>query len=410
MSAVIESLTSLEWSGLRRVLVAALFTPLNENGDDVEDDDCAFMTITPGAQGPGFFGATPVPEVQDGELGLAFPIAARVRKRFRTRSGLLLTDDMVWTTPDVQAAQFDLVQRRVLGDRFLGNGVRAIGATNDVAHGGWPIPMAQRNRMGTLQMPTVPPDVFAAYLLSMEAPRKPTACLWGLPLLLLGPPGGAKSSILWSLGREWFGRDHQHLGEEFRVLAAWPRAWSEAAMAVAGFLRACPGKLQEEPASPTTMSWPTPRSVEMATRAFASAKVYNLSVQETNAFVAAFVGQGWANEFDHYREHLDLPNAYDVLDGKVTFTHDPHRLDRTFTVLAGTAAILSAQTCDRREERGQRFIALAEALAEHYADLLMVAVGLLDKTPEGRTLFSTREGTLLLVRMEPVITAARRAL
>jgi hypothetical protein len=72
----------------------------------------------------------------------------------------------------------------------------------------------------------------------------------------------------------------------------------------------------------------------------ASAKAHDMAEMDGDMFAAGFVGLGVIGELIEYRAKADLPDPMDVLDGKVTFTPDFKRLDRTYAVLGGVTSAL----------------------------------------------------------------------
>jgi hypothetical protein len=120
----------------------------------------------------------------------------------------------------------------------------------------------------------------------------------------------------------------------------------------------------------------------MSTRALASSIVHRLSDDEADDFAAAFVGVATFSELVTYRKEANLPDPEDVLDGKVTFTHNPKRLDISFAVLGSTSTILSQskdRTSDTFKKRAEVMFELMNEVAEDAVDVAWPAARTLSK-------------------------------
>lgn len=148
------------------------------------------------------------------------------------------------------------------------------------------------------------------------------------------------------------------LALEARVMKEWPAAYGEAVAIVGTFIgRTRPALLHKLPdlnSDHASKAWPSRRSWANATRALASSKIHGLSEIDQNTFISSFVGAGPAGELLAYIKHVDLPNALDLLDGKVTFEPVTARLDRTAAVLESCVQMLRVREENTPEEEALR--------------------------------------------------------
>lgn len=327
--------------------------------------------LSPGERGEGAFGVVPVPERRSRDvdvphrdelrtesqeyLVLTYP-APEWAERFLSPGarGLVVVDELPEAPHHVRPALLGLLADRRVGGVTLGPGVRVVAAGNDPdeVQSGYDLPAHVANRVGHLEWD--PPSVaeHEAYMTGAAGLQGPT---------------------------------HDAAAEEARVSAAWPEAYAWAVQLEVGFLRARPAlknllpggaaarafaeargpdnklvrpKCKLRPRGP----WASDRSWEHATRALASARVHGLSLADREAFVAAFVSEPVMEEWFGWQARADLPDPADVLDGRVAFSHDPARVDRTSAVFSGCVALVSDVRSARRVERVR---ALWELVAAH---------------------------------------------
>ncbi len=334
----------------------------------------ALEVLSPGERGEGAFGVTPVPG--PGNKVLNYPPPDWVANFDPDTGGLLFLDEINQAPPPLQPALQGILLGRRVGGYYLGNKVRPICAANptEQAAGGWDFAPPVANRMGHLPWPDVSGEGWANWL--------------------LGDDSAAGQSIT-------------STEEEARVIKAWDEPWARTRGMVAGFIRARGELLHKMPAmgSPDLgRAWPSPRTWEMAARAHASAAVHRLNAEDTESFVAAFVGTGAAGEMFAYADKLDLPNPADVLDGKVKFSHDPKRLDRTAAVLGSCHALVVPANAEKRKERSQKLWAM---LAEKKLldDAMDVCFGSV-KALVGAKLHTHAVAYSVLAKMLPLLKAA----
>jgi hypothetical protein len=192
---------------------------------------------------------------------------------------------------------------------------------------------------------------------------------------------------------------------EARVLKAFPEPFAKAKGLVTGFLKAQPSLLHRMPKSGSpdqSRAWPSPRTWELATRALAGAEVLKLTQTDSEELITAYVGVGPAAELIQYQTKADLPDPSDVLDEKVTFKHDPKRLDRTTAVLSACAAIIAPDKAPRRKERAEVLWRYIEEVAKDAADVTVQAAGVLST----KGFITGKSAYAALAKLQPILAAA----
>ena len=377
------------------ILRAALFTPISEGrwglpilfwsdpGEgktSVIREVCAdyglpCTVLSPGEMGEGAFGVIPVPD-KSGVIKYPPPEWTLAHD---DAGGVVFIDEMSSTPPALQPPLLGLLFARRIGGKTLSARTRVIGAANppEVAAGGFDLAPPVANRCGHIDWSAPTPDEHAAYMMS-------------------GSTGGREST------KKTFDAE----AEEARVLAAWPDAWAWAVGLETAFLRRRPGLKNKCPKAgdpKASKAWPSDRSWENATRALASARVNGLSEVVRDEFVTSFIGSGPANEWFAFIADSDLPDPSDVLDGKVRFSHDRTRLDRTAAVLTACVSLVTPNGAARRAERVSALWSLFAELHEEKSlgDVLVPPVFAMT-----RANLHAKEGRPLLAKMNNLLKAA----
>jgi MoxR-like ATPase len=347
------------------IVKAALFTPLSRGrwglpvllwGDPgvaksaILEGMCARWglpceVLSPGERGEGAFGVVPVPEGKGATMTLRNPRPDWCAQFDATGRGVVFVDEMTTAPPALQPPLLGLLLARRIGGYQLPAGVRVLGAANppETAAAGYDLAAPVANRVGHVTWPAPSVEDHIEYMLSGEAGDSSEAA----------PAGSAAD-------------------EEARVLAAWPDSWARARGLEASFLRRFPdlkNKMPRGDGGDVNRAWPSDRSWEAATRAYASAAVHGLTPTEQEEFVGAFVGDGPAGQLFNYAQELDLPDPADVLDGKVRFKHSGKRIDRTAAVLTSCAALVTPKAAKDRDTRSIAMWELCNTIAEQKADL-----------------------------------------
>ena len=132
--------------------------------------------------------------------------------------------------------------------------------------------------------------------------------------------------------------------------------------------------------------------------------MHGLSEAETEEFVAGFVGEATASEWFAFIKEQDLPDPAALLDGAVTYAHNPLRLDRTVAVLAACAALVLPPKAARRAERSRALWALIGDMSAGKADLdLFVPVC---QALVGAGLVNLVDAGPVLAALQPILKAA----
>lgn len=299
--------------------------------------------ISPGERGEGQFGCVPVPAA-DGLLDYPAPRWAGLLEH----GGILFVDEINTAPPALQAALLGLVQLRTLGSFIFNRRVRVIGAANSTADaaGGWDLPPALANRFGHY---------------SFEG-LDPTSWVEGL---LGGFGSGNESATI-----------PDPIIEETRVLNAWASAEAHSRGLIGGFIFRRPELLHKRPekaSAQASMAWPSRRSVEYAATALTSARVHGLNEIDTDELIGGFVGQSWVSEFRVWQNNVDLPDPAELLDGKVKFTHDERRPDRSLAVLSACASLVIPEKAANRGPRAAACWRLIDHVSKTTSDIAVPA-------------------------------------
>ena len=290
---------------------------------------------------------------------------------------ILLIDEVKSCAPSIQNALLRLIFEGVCGDLALPPGVRMLLATNaaeDTA-GGWDIGPALANRLGWLKWPEPDPGRFTEFLMA----------------------GGSSKQKETPIDSR---------AEEHAVDAAWPVAWARASGAVAGFIQRNSGALYRKPKSGDKKggeAWASPRTWEMGTCALAGSVVYDLTETETHTAVAAFIGAGTTGELNTWIKNNDLPDPEAFLDGKVKFTHDKERLDRTAAVLASATSLVVRPDAPKRKERAEALWSFHKTLMDSAADVALASVQAMCRAS---LMIGSQSAYDVLARLEPVLSAS----
>lgn len=334
--------------------------------------DLTTKVLSPGEQGEGAFGVTPVP---NGGV-ITYPPPEWVADV--VGGGVVFVDEATTCPPPLHPAIMGMLLARTVGGYKFGPKVRPMCAANPVesSAGGWGMSPPEANRMGHLDVDAhfVDAEAFGNWLLD---------------------------STIIDQTQDSF------VDEENRVLAAWDSPWAQTAGAIAGFIRARPELLQKMPrlgSKDIARAWPSPRTWNMAARAWTSGAIHGLQRAEREHFMGAFVGEAAASEFVTYLDKLDLPTPEDVLDGRVQFDHDIGRPDRTAAVLSACGAYLAKPSVELRRERAARLWELlgTPKMLDHALDFGFLAA----KRLVTANLHTMKEAYPVLQKMLPILEAA----
>lgn len=287
--------------------------------------------------------------------------------------GTIFLDELNTNVPAMQAALLRLATDGAIGELILPNTVRILAAMNAVedAAGGWDLAPPLANRFGHIKWET--PDV--------------------------------ASWTNWLLGGGEAAEPQEAKTIEAKVMKSFPEAFAKSKGLVAGFLKSKPSLLHAMPAagSPDAgRAWPSPRTWELTVRGMAGAEVHNLEQSDGEELMAAFVGVGPAAELMQYRKEADLPDPSDVLDEKVTFKHDPKRLDRTSAVLSSCAALIAPEKAPKRKERADVLWRIIAEVTKDAADVTVQAAMVLAQ----KGFISGKDAYGALAKLQPILQAA----
>jgi hypothetical protein len=339
--------------------------------------DLPIEVLSPACRGEGAFGVTPVPA--SGRMTYPRPDWT---DRFEERGrGIVFVDEINLAATHYAGALLGLLADRVLGSYQLPPGVRVCAAMNPIsiaqASGGWDLSAPAANRVGHLDWPGPTAEEWTKWLLANDSPDD---C-----------PDIIDSEV-----------------EEARVMATWPEAWGQARGIVAGFLTRYSTHLHAMPTlggDDVGKAWPSQRTWEMATRAWATSIVYNLTEAERDEFVGCFVGGGATGELLEWYSKANLPNSADLLDGLVKWQHNAKRLDVTTAVFnSATATCIETKDDLLRKKRSTVMWQLLAQATDTSPDLIVVQAHKLAKA--GLAIQSNPATIKVLGKILPLLEAA----
>jgi hypothetical protein len=287
---------------------------------------------------------------------------------------VVFLDEISTAPPAVQAALLRFILDGALGDYQIPKEVRFVAAANETedAAGGWDLSPPLANRLGHIEWECPTASEWADWLVDDSAPTETITD----PLIL-----------------------------QNEVEEKWTEHFAQAKGLVASFIRTRQHllfKLPKEGNTARSKAWPSPRTWELATRAMAGCAVHHCGSNTEHALTAAYIGLGTALELCTFKAQMDLPNPSHLLDGKITWEHDPVRLDRTAAVFEACAALLGNRRLVNRQERAQRLWTLLESVLDDAADLTVNAARSLVKNK----LYHCDEAIPVLVALQPMLDAA----
>lgn len=334
-------------------------------------------SLKPGARGEGAFGVIPVPNTAKRVLEYFAP--DWVLQFEEVDYGLLFLDEMSCAGPAIQSPLLGLLEEKEIGAANMGPRIRVIGAANEVwdAAGGYELAASAANRLVHIPWPDPDEDLWARGLLTE-----------------------------FRVKRE---QQLDVLAEERRVMKEWPRHWGWAASIVGRFTLAKRGTMHRQQPDENDpqrgKAWLSPRSKERATRLLACSRIHGLADAETDLLVAGCCGDGFTTELRSYMRYLDLPDALDFLDGKVRFTHNPARIDRTAALVDACAAAVAPAGSERRDERARAFWQWLEVVSNDAADVVGMAI---EDVLFESGLCSSVEANRVMQQVQPVLKATDR--
>jgi hypothetical protein len=360
------------------MLHVAFFTPQNEDGDMglpiLYTGGCGvgktrnlirfarayqipFEGVAVGARGEGAFGCTPCPTTNgDGQLVLVYPRPDWTCEFVKRGVGLVLLDEQSTAQDLVQHAIMGMLSERTIGSYKFPKGVRFVGAMNppELVRG-YTMQPTVANRVLHLKWETPNIDAWGAHMMHLFDPTPPD-----------------KRSVE---------------EEEKRIMEVFPQFYAQAIGLFFGFLKTHP-QFHEKPYpvdDPRSSGpFPTLRTNDYAVRILAGAWAHNhlwsdsddefrrpLTTTDIEEMVTAAIGQEAATALFTYAEQADLASPTDYLDGNVSYSHSPARLDKTFAVLQSTVTFLMGDTSPARAKRAVWVWSLLKQVGATYLDVVL---------------------------------------
>lgn len=361
---------------------------LKINGDPMHVE-----TLSPGEAGEGAFGVVPVPSGVGAAMRIHYPAPWWIGNFEGDEAdggpggrGLVFLDELSSAPPALHPPLLGLIHAGRIGGAKLPRNTRIIGAANppEMAAAGFDLAPPVANRLGHMIWENPSQGQWADYMLAQgsgNATMQPIDCI----------------------------------AEEQRVDAAWPSAYARAAGLITAFLRTRAQHMHQMPKAGAlhmdAMRWPSHRSWDNAVRAYASCIVQGTAGMYRDRLIAAYVGDGPTEELANWIASADLPDPEEILDGKITFKHEPHRLDRTLALSSSMSATLLGDTnAGRRAVRADQFWRFVGEMADASAtDLVMPGVGAIMKAEASNTelrISTGKSGNAAVAKIAPHMRAA----
>lgn len=277
------------------------------------------------------------------------------------------------------SAMLRIILEGTVGEFQLPKGVRFVGMCNppDQSPGGQELPLPLANRFGHLTWSLPSTDDWVNYLMS-------SASSGHEPELKFDPEQ-----------------------EEKRVMKNWEDTFAWAVGIFAGVFRSNGELLHNVPEqdnAQATKGWSSPRSNEFAIRALAASRVHGLSEIEQEEFISAFVGPAAAGTILQWMRTQDLPDAIDILSGKIDWQHDSRRLDITYALLTTMTRMVTQ--ADAPKSYPGNFWKAVNPIIEDSPDLITQHVSTIVKSPN-KELKKHPDTVKTLKKLAPVLRNAR---
>lgn len=277
------------------------------------DHGLPVYTMSPGEMGEAAFGVVPVPEGSGANMTIRFPPPGDIVDRFFSGRGVLFTDELTTAPRAAKPGMLSLLLEKRLGGHYFGDGVRVIGAANppDIAAAGLDLTIPEANRLVHVNWRMQDVDSWTMYMLgSLVGASRPTP---------------ADPAAI-----------------EAHVLSEWNDVFPQWVAKVSGFMQR-PDNLRlfhklPDKGQDRTRAWASPRSWDVAVRMMAGATIHNTNEELRDEVLAGTVGSDAATSFLQFVRDKELPDAIEVLTGKVQWQPSPKRPDITYAVCQGMAA------------------------------------------------------------------------
>ncbi len=344
------------------------------------------QVLSPAQMGEGAFGVTGMPFGAGKNMRIGYPAPLWTQQFVDEEdgpiAGIVFIDEISSTPPALHGPLLALLQEKRIGDHYLGDHVRIIAAGNppDVAASGWDLPAPVANRMPHYDW------------------QAPSQAQWAAYMMGKFNSDGTKTQ------RE---EKQSFATTEKLVRDGWANAYPRIVGLTTAFTKAnaqCFYAMPKVDDPAASKAWPSLRTWDGAVCAMTTATILGRTEAELIALLAGYVGHGAAIEFATYRLRVDLPDPEDLLDGKIAFTHDPNRIDRSMAVLSSCAALVAPQGAKDRERRANALWKLIETSLSVAMDLGVPAAQILCSPNVGLMALDNAKRPLITLR--PVIQAA----
>lgn len=283
--------------------------------DFCRQHDLPLYVMSPGEMGEAAFGVVPVPEGSGPDMVVRFPPPGDLVDRFNTKSkrGVIFTDELTTAPKAAKPGMLSLLLEKRLGGYPFHDNVRVIAAANppEIAASGTDLTIPEANRVVHVQWQMADIESWTQHMFSaLAGSTAPTAT----------DPQTIEDMVMaqWNdIFPQWIGKASGFLQQ--------PSARK--------FFHAMPDKGQAR-----TRAWSSPRSWSMGIRVMAGSQIHKLSDELSEELLAGAIGDQTAAAFMAWCRDKDLPDAIEVLTGKIKWTPNSKRPDITYAVSLGMAA------------------------------------------------------------------------
>lgn len=315
---------------------------------------CGFYckVLIAGQREPSDFLGIPYPE-KNGELGKRMeflPPDFVAQANHHKNGSVIYLDELNHASPAVQGACQRVVHEGVVGDVQLEGHVRFIISVNPddqaATAGGSSISVALANRIAHIRWEDLKADDWTEFMLNGA--------------------GDQETEVIDPKEHEKF------------VMSRWKTAFAKAIGLTTTFAKRnsrCFNQVPDVAGDQASGAFPTPRSWEFATRAYASATIHDLNFEETLLLLGGLVGQDSAREFMNFVNENDLQDPIEILNGDVKIEFDRKRLDRANATISTMWAVICSEKDEKLKSKyaSNFMFALADVSKGGGKDLTMIA-------------------------------------
>ncbi len=297
-----------------------------------------------GLRGEGALGVTPV--YSDDAEAIVYPTPSWVAPHVNPRARAIINVDELNTAgEDLQPGLLALLLDKMIGADQLGANCRMFGCQNPPGAGGantHEIPAALANRLVHLPEVAITTAEFGDHLSSYRPYGVDTASEF-VSDDTCDPVDAA--AIEGAVDAEFMD-----------VKAKWAPVVTAFLSRMPQFEHTMPDEMDAE----ASQAWASNRSWKMALNLIVTAEIMGTPDYIRDILIEGCIGEAPTIAFVEYASKLDLPDAAKLLDGKVTWQHDPVRPDITGAVLSEVVRVLATDDTNQMKRAEAAWSILGE--------------------------------------------------